>query len=388
MPAAQIVHCSETVRDSRALATRFLDLVEWRVPPAFAEQGRTSWSTPPAPIDCAASVTGQLRAFKLKGAGLCDAAGAVRPPDVDRSFRQSNQHVGIDEAGQFRMLTPEESPLGGIFLDRAEAEYRNAAALVAVRCPSIVPIAVYRYTELDCPWQPGRPLGAVLTASPVADDRRATVLFEADVEQRLPTIEAMAREYGRSLRLLHEAGLFRHNGYPSNYLFPPQLRTVVLVDLDSCRSLAECGPVRRPLEILRDIAGGFFNLGAAVLKPDWAHRFAPAELIAHDPFGAFLRGYFGYEAPAGSSIVSSFHEHLLPRLAGIRGALGQRYPSTEARRGALRGFRMNRRQVYATLMADLVEPYQESALSLRIPLELKPAEVRQRATAFVGDEER
>lgn len=386
--AAEIAHAS-------------LPLVEWQVTPPFERAGRTSWIIR-EDLPVALGMSPLVRALKLKGVGFSAPGLPAIPPSPTETFFQPSDHVGIKEDGQFCLLRSEPSPLGGIFLDRALAEFRNATLLMQSGCPGIVPVAVYRYRDFRAVWQPDRPLGAVLSGSPRGDSARANALFDADpsdvswdalactemlqllAPDRVLATAYLAKEYGRTLREFHESGLYRHNGHPSNYFLMPGSRRVGFTDLDSSRLLSECSPVRRSLEILRDIAGGLFNLAAALVHPPSIQRFTSLRLRQVGPFDYLLAGYFGSEGITDSCVAPSFVDHFFRCHANI---LERRDEILMSPEGSLvfDQLRMDRVFVYATLILSLVPVYVRSAMSRRYPVLLEQDEIARYALAFVPE---
>jgi len=393
---ACVLECAKVVDGAEGLAEGLLDIVEWRETPRFWPEGRSSWVELEEPRGTTSPVLPTIRGLKLKGVGLGDAESAV-PPSAAQAYHHENPHIGITNDGDFVVVEAEPAPLGGIFLDRAEREFRNAALLLECGCPSVAPVAVYEYRGLSAEWSNGRRLGAVLTASSSSSPMRADVLLtdepcgdtdrgrvctmmvDALGPDHFKAVNALAFEYGRTLRQFHEAGLFRHNAFPHNYYYDSELQRVVLIDLDSSRPLAECGAARRPLEILRDVASGVYNLGLAFLEN--AARYDPSE-VGPEPFASLLAGYFDLDSESSKPAVVRFLPH-------FSASLGRMREHADALKDApddqlLLYCWMNRAYAYTTLICDLVPLFVSSPLAGRFPLTISADDLAARVDHFIA----
>lgn len=393
---ASILALSDLVENASEIASSRLRYVTWELRPSFATPGRTAWQSLRDSIKTNAAETPVIRALKLKGVGQAGSDGPPVPPPLGR-FSHKRPHVGVTDDGELTMLWPERTPVGGIFLDRAELEFVNSERLCRVGCPSIVPIALYKYKSLKCDWRPARPLGAVLTGSPNRNAQRANVLFDSDDEVgpsgdefrrllncfsssgcRYQAVERLAFEYGRTLREFHEAGLFRHNANPVNLLVDPDSLRVALIDLDSSRLLEDCTDARRPIEILRDIAGGFYNFVAVTLYPRNVHLFPPGEFEAGRLGDAMMEGYFG----TGHGLEDRFCpvvEHMVNCQAV---AYGQRESAISSGLEPTACTGLDQAFIFGNLMSGLVEQYVESSLGRRISVQGRLGEVIRTLAGF------
>ncbi|SFB04525.1 hypothetical protein SAMN05216266_1045 [Amycolatopsis marina] len=375
------------------------DLVRWNRLPPLDPRERSAWVPVDPPVPVRSGPASPIRSLKLKGIGLGTTGGPTQPAAEPYNDALRHAHVGITDDGDFCLRYSERAPLGGMFLDRARMEYDNAALLQRAGCPSTVPVALFRYESLECPWQPGRPLGVVVSGGPTEEPLRACGLMVADPgdptiygracaeilrlwgPDRGSALRAVAFEVGRTLRQFHEAGLFRHNGYPTNYLLDPRTRRICLLDLDSSLPLAEFPEPRRAMEILRDVAGAVFSLGLIFFEPSIAERFPPDELAATGHFQRLLDGYFG-AAALPPAILDAFLDHVFGRYEQL---YRRRQEIRDAPDGdaVLRGLWPDRCFCYPTVVAALGTAYTESALHRRFPLRFPPAELTARARSFV-----
>lgn len=381
--SATIAEVTGLFPGSRDIALRQIPLVKWDTVPDFPAVGRTSWTVLDQAVRTPDLSVPEINALKLKGVGLAMSDGNVVPP-LEMLASPRRRHVGIDENGEARSIASGAAPLGGIFLDRAYAEFNNAYRLVTRKCPSIVPIAVYRYSSLVCKEEPARPLGAVLTGSPVRNATRAVALFRRwsyepefvnecrDAIRRVlgggDTVLAIMRlafEYGRTLRQFHEAGLYRYNSSPINYMVLPATGRVLLVDLDSSRSIDECGLRRQPLEVLRDVASAAFEFARMLLNPRPLMYVSLSEMHDYELLGQVFRGYFP-ESPtetwrlAGAALSDAFVRN------------GQLWTQVldESRWGAETA--AMRSSLVPELIVSLSEAYRASQLQKRYPMRGHP----------------
>jgi hypothetical protein len=320
-------------------------------------------------------------ALKLKGVGHRADDEHVRPPTAEPYYRP-NPHLGVSEDGELTIVESEPSPLGGMLLSRARAEFEVAESLQRRGVAAIVPVKVYRYAGLKFSvGDAALPMGAVLTLAPAVAGHRADVLLRLEAElsqeervfvERLllpaagPTRSAgllerfalLAGSYGAALRGFADAGFYRHSGSPDNWALDAGGERVYLTDLDSSRPLSECSRVRAPLEVMRDVAGGLFNIAAAILEPRAAPRL-PADLVRRvDPFSAFLAGYFD-EVPR--TAVAAMGGRFLRYVLALLGEQRRRLRAAAAG-DAFRRVWMCRRQASSLALVVTFELFANSGL--------------------------
>jgi hypothetical protein len=327
----------------------------------FVRPGRTAW----VPVDDRTSL-------KLKGVGLWRGPGTqpVRP-STDVNTRPRG-HVGFTDSGRLRLIDSAPAPVGGITVDRAAREFRAAMDMWITSATGIRPVRLYRLAAPALHFPPGaqgEPLGAVVTLVPTAHDQRLDTLFRpcdqlgpaeqgfvAAVRRGRPVLDALAAlagGYGRALRVFTATGFFRHSGSIDNWAVVPGSDAVFLTDLDSTRMLADVPAVRRPLEILRDLASGVFGLAAALMLPAIGPQAADA--TAEACFTQLVAGYLP-EVAAGmvDDAVAPFCRYWTP-LAGRSWA-----GSGAHLRGADRSIWMDRDLAYCLLLRGLAPAYAAS----------------------------
>lgn len=400
--AATPVLRSRLVADADALVEAAAPLVRWEQAPPLDPGERTAWQAVAVAREGLLPGMAAVQSLKLKGVGHGRPDGAVPPsgaPYVD-GLARGHQHVGIAEDGSYCLRASATSPVGGILLDRAIKEFQNAERLAAAGCPVIAPLAVFRYDELRAEWGDRRALGAVVSGGPTElplrvagllvsdpgpspEGRACRALMDAYGPHRADAFAAVAAECGRTLREFHEAGLFRHNGFLTNYLWDPEAARVVLVDLDSSLPLDHCAEPRRALEIVRDVAGGVFTLAMIALLPAVTQRLDPGKMLSARVLERFVDGYFHDLDGPGERATAAFVEQAAPRLeeAHARRAEIIEDPDGDA---LLRQLWLDRVGGYGTLIRDLVEPFARTALARCHPSAPSSAEMARRAAAFAA----
>ena len=346
--------------------------VEWRRPLEGHFMGRTCW----IPVG-----TGAL---KVKGAGLA-AAGTVTPPSAARSFYRTFLHIGFGPAGDWRTLDSGPAPLGGLTLSRARAEYDAADRLRTACVPSVLPVAVWRYDDLA--FRPtGEPMGVVATLAPepahwrgdlllrppAATDPAARAFLDALTAggSRAEALVRLARSYGRAVRGMNEAGLYRHSGGPTNWGWHRGRDEVYLIDLDSCRPLADRPAPVRALECLRDLASGIFNTAAHMMGARATFRLPECDLRAGEPFRSLAAGYF-HDVPTfdPNQMIGPFSGYFA---AVYRRHLAGEWPMW-----------LDRRLGYAAIFLAAEPAYAAAARSGRLP-PLPAGGVEEEARRFLG----
>jgi hypothetical protein len=295
-----------------------------------------------------------------------------------------------------------------MLLTRARAEYEIAGRLAEAAVPAVLPLRVYRYEDVSYTrgsLASSEPMGAVLTLAPAAAPHRADLLIRApDVldddgrerleqligppgtaeraRRRIELLTVLAMRYGAALRGFAAAGFYRHSASLDNWALDDTGEDVYLTDLDSSRGLSDCAPMRAPLEVMRDVASGLFNIAAALMHPDVALQVDPADLERNDPFEAFLCGYYKeLSPPSVLAGARSFQAHWAPllaeqrrrrRLAGKRGVPGERVW-------------MNRRASSALALVVAYDLYTRSDLSQTYGIPCTRAVLLERIARFVAE---
>jgi hypothetical protein len=337
-----------------------------------------------------------VRSLKLKGMGLGNADGTGVPPPLGK-YHHRRLHIGISDDGDVRTVWPETAPMGGIFFDRARLEFENSRLLASSGCPSVVPVALYRYKDLRCDWNPSREMGAVLTASPTLHKHRLDLLFECDrscsgeassvlngyIESlgngdKHKAFARLAFEYARTLREFHEAGLFRHNAHPINVIYSDDIERVCLIDLDSSRQLVDCAPARRPMELLRDFASAVYSFIDVMIRPENISMCGPSAGPSLECLLALAHGYFREDAEAaGDQLGDAFSEYLVEIHDE---AFQHRIAPTCCARGMHpRGpIQPDLEYLYPKAMSAVVRSYEKSSLMSIHPLAAQSTEIESR----------
>jgi hypothetical protein len=216
-------------------------------------------------------------------------------------FIRPRGHVGITEDHVLRVVASAPAPLGGITLDRARREFDAVGRLWRHGGRGLRPVRLYRHRDGQAD------LAVVVSAAPVLRLYRADVLLadpaELTPEERIfvngllggagaaHVVTRLAESYGRALRDLVDCGLFRHSGSVDNWAVDDAGPEVYLTDLDSTERLERVSDARRPLEVLRDLASGVFNLAAALMAPGGRVAGRLTHGDAAGAFGALCAGF-------------------------------------------------------------------------------------------------
>lgn len=398
---ASIMETSTLVKGSGKLAQDMLPLVQWDKVPPLAATERTAWIALEKPVPVLSDVMPACRALKLKGVGLGGLFGALQPSSERYEDELSHGHIGFTRDVKFAVLHSSPAPTGAMLLNRAIAEFRNAEILTKAGCPSIVPIAVFRYQTLKCDWDNAASFGAVVCGGPTETRLRVSGLFVADPEEdtehgiacntllkvfgpdRLDAIVKIAHQCGRTLRQFHEAGLYQYNGYPTNYIVDTNSRRVCLVDLDSSKPLSACDTGLRALEILRDVAGWLFNMGIAFMEPSVTARFPTSNLASGIHFQRIIEGYFADVNGITLDCIEPFLAHFYERHLQVY-ARRDEIAHTAEGEAILHKLWLNRAFCYTSCIAGLVNIYNQSGLAKSYPIGYTAREIRERAEMFLA----
>jgi hypothetical protein len=328
--------------------------VTWAEPPYFPTPGRTAWLKLADPVPHPSADGVLLEAAKVKGVGLCDGS-AQRQTDGAALYGAAREqpHFGIGSDGDYRICFSDAAPLGALVRERAQREFDNARRLGEHGVATLVPYAVIERPGAFA----GNPLAVVVSLSPEPSPFRSMSLIAG--EQPIPTAEdayraravralgiggsprepaqaaqaftCLAALIGEALAGFTAAGLYRYSSGLSNYQYAPSWRRLLLVDLDSSRPLSELPPARRGLEALRDAAGAVHKVVEAVaMYPQLLRDVGLERIVAGDPIGALLRGYFaGAPDAAVEAASATLWRQALPVLEAIdrrRVAAGGHWP--------------------------------------------------------------
>lgn len=294
-----------------------VDVSAWSVEPTVWSGGRAGWVVVPDEL-----ANDRLRGLKFKGLGSWEADDRrASPPSTQPYDRWPGQapdpHFGIDDECEFILLDGDAAPVGGLAIPGVLREQRCAAELSAARVPCVRPVAAVRYDDRS--FRDGGqlvPLGVSVTGSPLSDDHRlSSVAFappECDVaelgrleralgipasssrdetaERRMRVLGCAYAAFASSLRGFAAAGWYRYSGHPGNISVDAD-GTALLVDLDSCRPMADRPAAVAGLEEVRDGMSALYNLACTFFQPGPMESFADDLLLAREPFSQFIASW-------------------------------------------------------------------------------------------------
>ena len=229
------------------IRVQIAQLISWnkRVP-SFPSVGRTAFLALPTPIPVVGAPNIKTCSLKIKGVGLRDYSGVVSTPSTTPYYR-ANMHLGFDSTGNSVLVASDPSPLGGMTLPRAQAEFECAQKLFESGCPAEIPIALAAYPDLEF-FNPANrissKLGAVVCGLPVKVPTRLNDLLSQAKDKSLVTVSGSSwigqKHYkllrciyfnlGVTLRKFHMSGFYRYSGHPGNFVFDEEEKKVFLVD--------------------------------------------------------------------------------------------------------------------------------------------------------------
>jgi hypothetical protein len=326
-----VIERNEDVQIAKRTLDCIEDIVSWRIEPTFLQPGRTAWHKLSTPIKLP-NRTEQFNYVKLKGVGAWNPqrdsekrsikgeypGGTNRPTNIEFVDRSNTVHFGVGADSSYFITKSASAPFGAITVIRALQEYSNALALNDHNVPSILPIAAYRYDEID--EFNGVKLGAVASLAPttkpypmdfllwnakdITPDHkefgdRIQYLFDTEALQFAfandLTVETAYR-VGRSLRLFAAAGLYRHSSGWDNFLINDLSGEIFFTDLDSSLPLDNLKPGVRGQQALRDLCGALYRLANRLYHPSNI-RFLDRKYLRGDSnlFDCLIAGYFGIE---------------------------------------------------------------------------------------------
>ncbi len=323
-----ITHQSELVDLSKGQQDEINDLLSWETPPQFLAPGRTAWHVLKNPI----SVSGKpFAALKLKGIGIWNPESAHQfrgqyekkiynaphPPTSEKyETGQKVKHFGFSGQGDFRTLTSEISPFGGIEHRRALQEYEAALHLYKNKVSVTPPLLVAEYpdhlfegkvmgvavslVEENNPYRLDRVLFQTEKNNPqfqkfyeaLFEDLKVSKTSEPKM-QRTEILAKLMQKVGEELYKFSSSGIYRHSGGLDNFYYCLGSQKVVFTDLDSSRFLKTTEKEIQPLEILRDqisVMHKFLHHLASLIEKS---PYEVADFKSQDPLYAFLSAYFG-----------------------------------------------------------------------------------------------
>ena len=314
------------VRLPKHIRTQIAQIVSWNEKvPSFPSVGRTAFLSLPTPISVVGASGKAIRSLKIKGVGLQDYSGTVSLPSTTPYYR-ANMHIGFDNAGKSTLVASDPSPLGGMTLPRAQAEFDCAKELFESGCPAELPVALATYPDLEF-FDPvnlvSSKLGAVVCGLPVEAPTRLNDLLSQSRESTDSDSESTDQEHyellrriylnlGTTLRRFHMSGFYRYSGHPGNFIFDSKKKEVLLVDLDSSQRTEKLLMPALQLYLVRDIASAIYHLGAYVLRAD---TIASWGYTAEQSVELMTQVIHGYLINENELFLNSFKEKYLPTYA-------------------------------------------------------------------------
>ena len=419
----EITHLFEQVAIPEDELEELIKVISWQIQPRFPCPGRTAWHTFKKPFHLKNDSEKTFYAAKLKGVGVWNpekfplysgvhdevySEKPVPPTTNEYKFTTSIPHFGFTDAGYFISVFSEPTPYGGMLHRRAVQEYENSHTLLAHGVPSIVSLLVARLPEryqfMD------QAMGIAISLSEEIEPYRLHLVhfgenelneqeqkYYAGLRQclgipngvfdestRLQTINALSRQIGKLLHDFSAAGLYRHSGGWEDLSFCIKTKQLIMVDLDSNRSLAELPACTKPLQILRDLSSSIHKLINMFYFPTLLNKYTFSNLIAYDPISEMLSAYFPEAQPATvKKVAMRFWDYFAPHYF-----LMQRYKDqflgkwdNERRRS----YKMDDDIFFSLSMLNLFPLYSGSDLNSLYPTEFTLADLEERARPFLGE---
>lgn len=404
-----------STQDQQALR----QIVSWDRRPFFARPGRTAWHVLSEPVvDPVTSRT--LVAAKIKGVGAWRPRDAVTlsqndatmsvevTPPSNSPFGETTRdpHFGVDESGCFAPVFSEPAPYGAMTLPRAQREFDNAATLYRAGVPAVVPLAVYRYD--DGKMFNGYPLGVVISlawdespysldllrvenSAATADERahaaavRETLGYPPHHPDGASILSARAlvgRQVGMRLRELAQAGLYRYSAGWDNFYFDRRSGFVYLTDLDSTRDLTELPAKVQGMQVMRDLAGGIYQLVNKLYHPSSIDNYDLQTLMDIDPMAAVVAGYFEIDTGIAKRLVQPLWAYFVPHWFLLKRHGGQIQTWSKEQR---KGYKMDGHTFYALAILALADTYRTFREKLCLPPCPSDADLRRRMKGYLGD---
>ena len=293
------------------------NIVGWKATPPFAETGRSAQVIPDEPMAVdTPNGTVYIERIKIKGVGLCDFEGNISKPSSVH-FKMYSPHVGISSKGEFSILTPGTKPMGGLVLEKATMEYHVADVLFEHGIPTEIPMRLYEYTDPEMFFEESSgnrsKLGVVVAGQHSLGYDRADIMLkyseaDDDAVQRMnqfaeavgidisddPELSLLSfvyESYGHYIRKFSQAQLYRHSGHCSNIGFSLHTKSIYFTDIDSCRTLSECGEINTGLQVMRDCLSGAYHIFGILTEPVHAEKFSSQRVINSGIFRRYLKHY-------------------------------------------------------------------------------------------------
>lgn len=421
----EITHRYEGVNISDAEFDRLISAAVWKTRPVFLRRGRVARHLLEEPATLVSGSSRQLGVAKLKGVGVYDPAALGRYRDkILDSFSDEPQqpttkpldsfasypHVGIGKDGSFCFAYGGVAPVGGILHERALREFNTARILHEHGVPTIIPLVVLRYTDMEFE---GKPMGAVITLSSEPEPYRlAQVQYLASVQPekdpaayayyekvvntlgiegdpaeeatRLQATRELARDVGKIVHDFSMAGLYRHSSEWSNFEYCFQHKEVFLTDLDSVREMSELTPELRTLQALRDVGTTVYRLISKFSTPTALGKFTISNLMKYDPLIQLLFGYFpDADKQQLRTIASKLWAAYMPYFCLLN--KHKEHITGDWDQERRKSYKMDHDLFYVLSMILLFPIFESSDLGRMYPSDLTQEILLERAGNFLGD---
>ncbi len=236
-------------------------------------------------------------------------------------------HMGFDDCGNPIPVLGSESPKGGLAHERGAREFKNAGRLMKANIPAVLPGAWGTYDSVSWKNEPlefvilgledksltrvadcceskrtrEKPAAALLNSvQGLSDEMVAFVKTRFDfyspareMELALRCYAEVAHEEGVSIRRMHEeANIVRFAGHMGNFSYEPRTRRITLHDFDSAVATEELPEKTIGLSRIRDIESALDGLFLSYIRLGIFEKLSSEVRNKHNPFTAFLQGYF------------------------------------------------------------------------------------------------
>jgi len=425
----KVTHEFEGIEISSKDYEQILSMIGWSKTPAFIDAGRTGWYVLDNYAFAKSNPNQPLMAAKMKGIGFWNPqpkeevyrqtlkgiryADEPMPPTMDSfSTRTTYPHFAVNKQEEYCIAYSADTPLGGILHDRGLLEYTNAKVLLENNVPAIRPFLVVEYDPAVYQFN-GKTMGVVVSLSPKYESLRIhNVLYGKTIQRgtdaeadlfydnirevlgvsgnpmseitRLKTVNKLARQFGKLLHDFAAIGLYRHSSDWNNFEFDVNEGQIFLTDLDSSRQIKELPPVRRSLEVLRDLASATWRLVGKFAYPNALGHYSIKNILAYNPLTEFLLGYFpnaSYEEV--TEIGKPLWNYFIPHFALVR----------KHKELIWKEWPLDRRKTYKAdhdlfcimAMTLLYPLFQKSDLFQKYPCDLTVADFDEKAKNYLGE---
>jgi hypothetical protein len=421
----ELTHFFEQVEIPEDEVESLLKIASWQIMPQFPFPGRTAWYVFKKPVYLKKNKEKIFYAAKLKGVGVWNPGKAhlysgvhhqqgasnetpLPPTTEEYKFTASIAHIGFTECGCFEEVHSEPAPFGGILHRRAVQEYENALSLLAHGVPAIVPLLVVRLP--DCYKFMDQDMGVVCVLSEEVEPYRLHLIHFgegelteqeykyytkirqaigisgdfSDEDTRLRMINALTWQIGKLMHDFSAAGLYRYSGGWEDLQFCVKKKGLFLVDLDSCRCLAELTPCTKPLQILRDISSSIHKLLNTFYYPTVLDKYTFSNLVAYDPISRMLSSYFPVSKDEEiKRVAARFWNFFAPHFFLMKRYRNQVLGEWECERR--KSYKMDDDIFFTLSILNLFPLYCESDLNSIYPCECTLEDLRERARVFLGE---